>query len=625
MTDSPDLSKFQRRLAERRAREERERLAAEESSIFHPDDLVPEHVFERSEADQEIDRIIDGIDIVDSYRRWCGKMIPVVRGGQTEGIKISCPIPGHVDSDPSAWINLDKQTWFCGGCQVGGDKYDIAAYSFGMPVPGYKEGQTFHQLREKMATDFGYHIQRHPGGSVTVTAPIIEPEEETVTEPVEPPSADVIKIYDDVELEAEIEIPTLDWRPVVPKDTFLDAYMKATVVDDVPEEYHLFHGLIALGFALGRDVSLFDAVPVYGNLFVCTLGRSGTGKSKARYHLDKLLASALPHDWTNPNSKGVRRVSAPGSAENLIFQFSKPVEDPSNPKVTAYYAAVRGLIDFNELSSLLARTNRQGSAMKPTLMQFYDMEDVVATSSMTHGEKKAERPFASALTTTQPRALRTLLSNADDASGFLNRWVFVPGKEKVRFSVGGIKVDTSAAIKPLQKVAAWAATFGAEQIEWSEEALVTWDHFFQTVVERDKKASDNDLIVRLDLTMKKLMLLFAANRLEKTLSEQSVLDAIHCYGFLKASYGIPEAQIGNTLTNEVTEAILFQIDAVSKRNGGKGATIREIARNLQRRKYPPKMLNDAIDALMKLDMIEVETHKAGQVGRPTKRYKRVSA
>lgn len=625
MSDSPDLTKFQQRLAERRAREQAE-AAVKKAEAAHDADLIPESAFDRSDDDIEIDGVLETISCLDAYNRWCGKMIPVVRGNQREGIRISCPIPGHVDSKPSAWINLDKGdggVWHCGACEQGGDKFDIAAYWLGFPVPGYKDGAAFHQLRERMAGDFGFTRREHHDGSVTYTPPTPEPDEEPTTPPADPPTADVVEIYASDDGDEEIVMPSLDWRPVVPPNTFLDAYMKATVVDDVPEEYHFFHALMALGFALGRDVSLFDSVPVYGNLFVCTLGRSGTGKSKARYHLERLLERALPHDWSNPNSKGIKRVSSPGSAENLIYQFSKPIEDPTNPKVVAYYAPVRGLIDFNELSALISRTNRQGSAMKPAMMQFYDMDDRVETSSMTHGTKRADQPFACALTTTQPKALRTLLSSADDASGFLNRWIFVPGTEKKRFSVGGVQVDTSRCIDPLEKIVGWASTFGSEQVEWSEEALVRWDEFFQKVVERDKKESDNDLIVRIDLTLKKLMLLFAANRMEKTLSEQSVLDAIHCYGYLIKAYGIPEAQIGNSLTNEISEALQYQIDRISKRNGGRGASLREMTQGLRRRKYPPKMLNDVLEALVKLDVIEVAT-SANNVGRPTKRYKRVS-
>src|SRR5690242_12548861 len=171
----PDLTVFQQKLATRRAAEEearrKEQEANQASQLNFDPELIPPNEFQRSEEDRAMDRIIENIDIVDAYRRWCGKMNPVVRSGQTEGIKISCPIPGHVDNNPSAWINTDSQLWYCGGCDEGGDVHDLAAFHFGFPVPGYKEGAAFHDLRRKMAEDFGFTFTRYPGGITVVTAP----------------------------------------------------------------------------------------------------------------------------------------------------------------------------------------------------------------------------------------------------------------------------------------------------------------------------------------------------------------------------------------------------------------------------------------------------------------------
>jgi hypothetical protein len=398
--------------------------------------------------------------------------------------------------------------------------------------------------------------------------------------------------------------------------------MEAACIDDVPEEFHFWNGLIGLGFALGRQVTLMDFVPVYGNLFVCTLGRSGSGKSKARGHLTRLLAEALPHDWSDPLSKGVRNVSSPGSAEVLIHNFQKPVEDPSNPKKIAYYAPVRGMIDFNELSALVGKANRQGNVTIPTLMQFYDMEEVVATSSMTHGSKEAHEPFASALTTTQPKALRTLITKADDASGFLNRWVFAPGKEKQRFAIGGVQVDMGPVVPYLEEIVGWAASFKTnERIQWAPDAAARFTDFFHKRVEIDKRKTDNDLIIRIDLLLKKLILLFSANRMEKVASLASVEDAIACYDYLIAAYKIPAAQIGNTLGNEVSEAIM-QVVSKQYNLDKRGVTLNHIAKALKRRKYPHDLLLRTADGLVKLGFLQIEATPKGSVGRPTVRYKR---
>lgn len=625
---------FQRKLRERREARERETdlVAAQESFASTPrpastssfdEDLIPDAPYERSDEDQQMDAAIDSIDILDAYRRWCGKKVDEKTIKRTEGVMVSCPKPDHTDSNPSAWINRDKQTWFCGGCQEGGDKYDIAAFHFGYPVPDYKNGANFHELRREMADSMGFTFTKMPGGVTVLTGTVTEPEPTTEDGGDESPD-NVVELFEEYDDDYDnILLPHLNWRPIVPEDTFLHEYMKATSQDDVPEEYHFWNGLLALGFALGRDVRLYDLVPVYGNLFVCTLGHTGSGKSKARYHLDRLLNMALPHDWSDPNSKGVRKVSAPGSAEVLIHNFQKPVMDPTNPKTVAWYAAVRGMIDFNELSSLVSRANRQGNATVPTLMQFYDMEDTVATSSMTHGAKEAHEPFASALTTTQPRALKGLITQQDASSGFLNRWVFVPGKPKKRFAIGGVSIDMTPAVAPLQAILGWSSTFKADEfMMWNDEAAQMFTEFFHKRIEPDKLRSQTDLITRVDLLMKKLILLFTANRMEKVVTKESVQQALACYDYIIESYAIPAEEIGTTMSSEVSDAVLNFAKRQYEKDK-KGVTLNQIARSLARRKYPNDLLLKVCDSLVKLGFLNVEKPSAGAIGRPTVRYKYV--
>lgn len=625
MGDNDNLSFLEQRIEQRRREREKATREQVEKNPEFAADLVPDAVYEASDADQEIDRIIGDIDPLDAYWRWIGKMKPDSRHTQNEGVVISCPIPGHNDPPKggghqgyNAWINADTGLWFCGKCWEGGDVYDLAAIHMGKWNPGkeksYKKGADFHLVREKMAKDYGYTITSTPGGQKIIVPPIIIPEEPEQHAEA-PKLADVVQLHEDDD--EEIEMPSFDWRPVVPEDTFLHEYMKAVCVDDAPEEYHFFHALIALGFALGRDATLFDSVPVYGNLFICTLGRSGVGKSKAKRHLDALLDQALPYDRSLVPSKGVKRVNAPGSAESLVYAFMEPVEDPSNPKRVAYYAPVKGIVAFNELSALVARTNRTGSAMKPTLMEFYDMEQRVETSSMTTGGKIAEAPFASAITTSQPLALRGLLDQTDDASGFLNRWVFVPGKEKRRYSVGGVQVDVTPAVAPLQRVVGWASGFGRDQIEWSDQAYAAWDKFFHDTLEPMRRKQQGHMLVRLDLTLKKLMLLFAANRHERELSEQSVADALYLFPYLKAAYGVPEAQIGNSVNNEIAEVIMKQIDKYKD-----GITMSKMWDNIKHRKFDRKRVLDMLTTLTKMGLIEEQAVNTGRVGRPTIRYRR---
>lgn len=634
--DGPDLSTFQRKLAERR--EAQQKTASALTPPPAPagfDDLVPEEPFKRSEEDKALDAAVATIDILDAYRRFCGKMDPKVATGQKESIMISCPIPGHRDSNPSAWINTEKQTWYCGTCTSGGDAMDLAAFHFGYPVPGYKDGAKFHDLRRDMAKAVGYTFVKPPG----VKTPIpVAPSTPTPIPPAltEPPAvpdssgdapnakadeaepdtgATVSPIHIGEDDEIELIFPVLEWQELVEPDTFLDQYMKCTIVDDVPEEYHFWNGLLALGMIGGRDVTLADKVPVHGNLFVCLLGNTGDGKSQSYSHLKRLFKTAMPHDWADPNSKGVKMVSTPASAEVLIFNFMKAVPDPTDPKKIAYFAPVKGVVEFNELSQLLGRAQRQGNTLKPTLMQFYDAEAEIATSSMTSGEKKAVEAFGSCFTTTQPLALRNLITQDDADSGFLNRWVFASGKQKKRMAIGGQKVDITPCVPYVDALKGWVG-FGRE-VQWSEEAATEFTHFFYSEIEPIKKRDRSGFLTRIDLLMKKLILLFTINQGDAQVELHAVDKAKKMFPYLIQAYHIPAEQVGNSKQWQCVDRIRYLI---SKSTHKDGPTLRDLRIGIGKR-FEVTLVTKMIEAMTATGEIEPvnETYR----GRVVTRYRRV--
>jgi energy-coupling factor transporter ATP-binding protein EcfA2 len=608
VSDPVDLTKFREAVEARRQKQAEEAAKVTQSDA----DLIPDSGHERTEEDKQLDEVIDKIDIVDAYNRWCGKSIPKIATGQREGIKISCPVPDHPDRDPSAWINLDKNTWYCGRCSVGGDVYDIAAYSFGFPVPDYKKGATFHKLRQQMAESYGYTFIKPPGmtSPVLVPPPVDEPEET---------SAEVIPLVEEDEYE-DIIFPTFDWHEIVQPQTFLDRYMQQTHIDDVPEEYHFWNALVALGLALGKEVNLYDRVPVYGNLFVCLLGNTGDGKSRSFSHMRRLLKEALPHKWDDPASKGAHVIGSPASAEVLIHNFSKPVLDPTNPKIISYYAPVRGLVEFNELSALTSRTSRLGNALKPALMEFYDMAPSVMTSSMTGGKKQADEPFASVFTTTQPLALKDLMRRSDVDSGFLNRWVFASGQQKQRVVIGGTVIDVKPAVKPLQDVHGWAG-FG-KQISWSKEAADKFTEYVTDTVFPIQKNDTTGFLTRIDLTLKKLVLLLTANVKQEQVPVEIVEQVVMLFPYLVAAYGIPAAQVGNTALIEIQDVLIRHIKNWTEKKGH-GMTYRELYLRIKSKKYPPDLVHKMLKILTDMGLIEAVASNIGKVGRPTVRYKYV--
>lgn len=589
---------------------------------FAPEDIPESEAYEPTPEEAELDRVIGGIDIIDAYRRWCGKSEPKDTG-RTEGIKVSCPNPSHPDTDPSAWINTEKQVYFCGGCQEGGDKFDIAAWHFGMGVPGYKQPGQFPELKRKMASEFGFTVSRTPGGQTYVVGPDSPESADSPTESSElvsgesdepPKLAQVIQLPPPPDEPSDM--PSVPWREIVPTDTFLHRWLTSCQVSDLPEEYYFWLGLQTLGFAAGTEVVLADRPPVKGNLYVCLYGPSGLGKSKSIGLMRTLLRDAMPYG--DAPSRGTKIVPQPGSPEAMIDSFSEPMFDPTDPGKMTGLAPVRGLVRFDELATLIGRSQRAGSTFKQVLMEFYDAYDKeISHHTRGSGVVVAYDPLCQVVTSTQPEVIRDLLTQQDADAGFVNRWVFAAGPNKPLHSYGGEDIDISDASASLRTVVAWVANH-AGALSLSVDARLLWDQFFNDALVPVKTASDLPILSRVDLTLKKLMLLYAINEHRTEVSVDIVERVIPLYDYLRKIYLMLAGQIGIG-ASEACRADLIKVVREHEAKTNLAPTNREISRYMPKR-HPKELVLKMINTLVQLGELEESVSKPDR-GRPTVRYR----
>lgn len=554
-------------------------------------DLIPDlDGYQRTEEDDEIDRVIRSIDIVDAYRRWCGKMEPQV-GNKRESIMVSCPFPDHADNNPSAWVNLDKNT---GNCPLCGGFDPIILFGWHMGLDPHTD---FPDLRRKMAEDLGYTVKRTAGGQEYVeqsTAPrlvvVPDPRDES-----DEAGADVVE-FDFSGDDYFAKVPPIDWRCLVDgRSTFLRKWMDATSEDDLPEEFYFWLGLQAIGCATGNKAVLDDTHPVRGNLLTCLVGPSGQGKTKSLRALTMLLRESMPYE---PGNTGTKIIGLPGSGESLVDQFVEPVFDLTAPKEIVGYSPVRGLVRASELASLTKKAGRSGSTIQPTIMDFFDSDEPVSAHSRGAGNTIAVDHYAQFVSTTQPKLMRDLLSDADANSGFVNRWVFVIGQPKKRFSFGGGLIDLSACVDPLRGIRSWAGS--GRKLRPSAAALERWDEFFHSTVVGIVE-SDDAVTSRIDLLMKKLMLLLTADKKESEVSLETVEQVIDLFPYLYATYTSVSEQVGSNDDRDCEEEILAAIERcmVSKKiHPG----TREIQRAMGRKfeKFGRERVLKALERLIKL-------------------------
>jgi hypothetical protein len=619
--DTTQKSVFERKLEERRRRQHE---ADEAAKLQQPQDKFQEDVPELdltphvSQHQQVLDDFIKGMTIVSAYQRWSNKT-PITSGNRRE-IKVSCPNPQHPDKEKSASLNTEKDTYYCFTCDYGGDLWDIAAFAKGYPVPGYKQDpKAFRELRAEIGRDFGIEATEQSSGTVHV-------KEEDLPPPTPIPTAVMSH-----ELEEEFEkritsnrtYAEIDWRSIVPKDTFLHEYLKATTTDDCPEEFHFWNGLVALGLGAGRSKVLEDSPLVLANLFVCLTGGTGTGKSKAKGKLTDLLKDALAFKRDDPFPKGTKKISGAQSGEVIIKSFMHPILDP-NGKNIGFFPGVRGFINFEELAEMISKAGRQGSTLKQLLMDLYDGRDIGA-SSLTHGEMTAEKPFGSVVTTTQLKSVRTLINRKDDAAGFTNRWVYATGKPKRQTAINRISYDFTRAAGLLRLIN--ADSDGLTIISWEPEAENVWEKFFQDTVMAFKYANqDAEIAHRVDLLLKKLFLLFTINTRQVVLTRETVEAVLTLYPHLMETYQIIDDQIAVSQTAEDEDLVLRHIQRMTvfgttAHPQDRGPTARELY-NVVKRKIPDRaVLAKTLKTLEEVGLIKEIPQPVGPSGgRPTKMY-----
>lgn len=603
-------------------------------------ELIPD--VEVNQRNPELDDFLDKISILDAYRKWCGKMEPNV-GSKTESIMVSCPDPAHPDTNPSAWINTEKGTYFCGGCNVGGDKYTIASLHFNMP--DYQSRANFPELKVAMASDFGFSVVTSGGVSylaeeqsepeptsdpVPVAAP--EPEPEPITpEPSLVPKAapaalaPVVALRDPTEdgvPKEDIEVidSYIDWESILPPGTFLHDWMTAVAVDDIPHEFYFFLGLQALAATLGRNVILEDDPCVFTNLFICLYGGTGTGKSKSIVPQRRLLQEVLPFEKTVDNpSTGVYLPGTPGSSEMLLEFFVHRLEDGAGSKLTEW-APINGIIQFGEFSELARKDMKSGSTYKETLMRLYDAYEDVSTQTKGGGIALAKEPFAQVITTTQPKVIREFLSKTDEYSGFLNRWVIVGGAPRITpISYGGVAKDISAPVNSLRRILAWALSGHSYNFHSAGRPVFkAWDHHFQKELVPIRDMGE-PMLSRFDLLQKKLVVLLAANQMrsQPTVKDIEAVGTLHEYLMAVArtfSHNIRETDVDRCW--EEIKITLKKLKTLGK--APNGATRRELNQRLHK-KHNGEEVTRALEGMVKAAVLEeVKVNNRGQI---TSRYK----
>lgn len=594
---------------------------------FDPD-LVPEDPYKDSEPRVNLK---DHVDILEAYEKYGSPLRdgfrPSFRANQRENIMVRCPIPGHVDLNPDAWITLDKNTICCGPCgNEGLDLYDLAAIYYDYPFPQYKakgNEEQFKEVAARIADDFGITITRTASLTRSVEPFVVVPGLEgsgvinaeqpktagqsqgPSSEPEVEPTVLAFPGSDDPDEDESAYlklIPPCNWRDLVPPDTFMYQYMQHYEPEKLPLWYGFWSAMALCGLATGRDAYLdMDSKPVYPNLFLAFFGASGFGKSRSLSHLSELIRLALPYYADDVHCLGVKKLIEPNSDVRLIEMF-QAVEKDSKGGIIAEYP-IRGYLEFDELASLIGKSNRTGNPMKPVLHSLYDCAPDIATSSRTHGDIRSVLPFCTTIVGTQPRAIRSLFMDSDVDSGFASRWLYIiahpiPPADRKLFAP---YPDMSSLIEPLKKIHEWAKLM-PRKMNLTTEALKTLEEFVRDEV-WTISPNKHPMFTKIELSVKKMLTCMAINKFETEISNDTVLDMIRLFPHPKQSYLFLE---GDLATSERSEFYTHIEGLISRFEGraGRAPTYNEIWSRVNPKHKDARLVRSALEDLAFLGVLD---------------------
>ncbi|AKL88277.1 hypothetical protein GMA3_100 [Gordonia phage GMA3] len=510
---------------------------------------------------------------------------------------------GHSNGDrnPSMSINNSKNTYTCFGCETSGDILDMVAYKQGYAdslqrCPSEQVHQAVYDASSLLGLGWEFHevdgkyyrgparnssnnILHLPAGMVSdepvVQLPIPEPEIENLR--------------------------PLDWRNLLENDTAPRAYMEIVTTDDVAEEYHFWNIMVLVGLMLGRNATFRDGTPVQANLFVCLNGPTSAGKSRSMGYVKRLIASdELKFDPDDAFSDGVKVIHGPGSGEALTRAFQHESPDPAQQNLTPLIPGqpkpkrqpiqmishpVRGFVQYEEMTTIVKKASSETSTIKPMMIELYDGGLSIGGETVSQGSHVAEKPFGSILTSIQPGVLESLFGGTDDGiSGFLNRWLFIPGVHKKSRPLTEY-VDVDPVIPYLVEIRDWAEDLHRQGGMMEFAYATELDRFTAFYESKLRDIRDTNGLQRIDLVYKKLILLGCAIYHEDHITERALEFAEYLIEWLIESNKFQKVE---KLDSTKSKRMMERIKEILLKSGQKGIAVSQLAQ----RATKPKEFNE---------------------------------
>ena len=322
-----------------------------------------------------------------------------------------------------------------------------------------------------------------------------------------------------------LDLPESVWRGVIG-----DYRKMLATTTEASDAYHLFTFLACVGSVIGRQAYITYGNPIYCNLYVCLVGKTGQDrKSTALRHAERTLR-CVDECW--------RVLRGLSSAEGLLAQIADPWQKENRKGEVVDQGGTgdkRLMVWLGELSSLLRKAKQERvSNIVPIMTEAFDCPPDL------HLPTKADpitvtEPYISLVAASTPSWLEDL-QDRDVLGGFANRFAFVLGEAKapIPFPDAPDVQLRDQIVSHIKEVMEWLAE--PVEITLTESARDLWREYYtrwHSLTWSDEIMSA--MVQRVPDMVLKISLLFAVLEKRMQIDAETLTAGIDAGGYLAAS------------------------------------------------------------------------------------------
>jgi hypothetical protein len=189
-------------------------------------------------------------------------------------------------------------------------------------------------------------------------------------------------------------------------------------------------------------------------------------------------------------------------------------------------------------------------------MEAFDTPAVLSNLSKAN-PLNAEMPYLTILSATQPRILEGLMSDEDVHSGFINRWLIIPGKSEAPIA-WPVSVDQQAALILFEQM--HAAIHSAYPVgfamELAEDARSFWEDWYEADWKRKQAPDEEAMRARYSTLIIKLALIYAVLNGDQVITRDNLERGIAFIDWMWAHVARMVPGWGSTLHGQLEHRIV---------------------------------------------------------------------